>query len=178
MYRRDAFLFIINFCILQLGMMQHAQPRAHIPLDIPPFPRRSALVHWLVLCSLAEPYLDRHLAVSRSLVEFNFSVSSALMRSYRYEGATFPPHIARTAGTLRRSRFAPHFHSTRRPRRSTVLQIVKPNSGGAPPFRAVRRPRSAAAADVLLYTYKWRTFIPGMNPELAKMLSSMERARA
>jgi hypothetical protein len=55
MYRRDAFLFIINFCIPQLGMMQHAQPRAHIPLDIPPFPRRSALVHWLVLCSLAEP---------------------------------------------------------------------------------------------------------------------------
>lgn len=45
MYRRDAFLFIINFCIPQLGMMQHAQPRAHIPLDIPPFPRRSALVH-------------------------------------------------------------------------------------------------------------------------------------
>lgn len=162
-------------------MMQHAQPRAHIPLDIPPFPRRSALVHWLlwlVYCALLPNYLDRHLAVSRSLVEFNFSVSSALMRSYRYEGATFPPHIARTAGTLRRSRFAPHFHSTRRPRRSTVLQIVKPNSGGAPPFRAVRRPRTAAAADVLLYTYKWRTFIPGMNPELAKMLSSMERARA
>ena len=50
--------------------------------------------------------------------------------------------------------------------------------GAAPPFRAVRRPRYAAAADVLLYTYKLRTFIPGMNPELAKMLSSMERARA
>lgn len=181
MYRRDAFLFIINFCIPQLGMMQHAQPRAHIPLDIPPFPRRSALVHTSLVgfvLSCRTLSRDRHLAVSRSLVEFNFSVSSALMRSYRYEGATFPPHIARTAGTLRRSRFAPHFHSTRRPRRSTVLQIVKPNSGGAPPFRAVRRPRSAAAADVLLYTYKWRTFIPGMNPELAKMLSSMERARA
>jgi len=28
---RDAFLLIIiNFCIPQLGMMQHAQPRAHI----------------------------------------------------------------------------------------------------------------------------------------------------
>lgn len=71
----------------------------------------------------------------------------------------------------------PIFHSCPRTERG-VLQIVKPNSGGAPPFRAVRRPRSAAAADVLLYTYKWRTFIPGMNPELAKMLSSMERARA
>ena len=72
MYRRDAFLFIINFCIPQLGMMQHAQPRAHIPLDIPPFPRRSALVPWLVLCSIAT--LDRHLrfggiaVVSRSLI--------------------------------------------------------------------------------------------------------------
>jgi hypothetical protein len=83
---------------------------------------------------------------------------------------------AHWAGTLRRSRFVSRPISTRV--RAGVLQIVKPNSGGAPPFRAVRRPRSAAAADVLLFTYKWRTFIPGMNPELAKMLSSMERARA